>query len=250
MASKRTVNKNNKDDEKKKEPIELGLDEVLSILGNTHRREIIKLLAMEDRYAFELARLLNISQRAVSKHLESLSRLNIIRSRWVKSDQGPKRQYFTLDTGWALSISIGPNVFHGIIKELESEVSEEEVKRYLKELRRGKTIDALHSAIREVQEIDRRLSQIEEERIRCLRRKTGVLEALEIILSRLGFSEMEQNILRVLIENNGEMYLTELAQELRKDPQEIREAVMRIRDQEIISVTELGPTEAKIKIQY
>ncbi|MGB1811825.1 MAG: ArsR/SmtB family transcription factor, partial [Candidatus Kariarchaeum pelagius] len=55
-------------------------DEALELLSNNYRREILRLITLKDRYAFELAKLLDISQRAVTNHLTILKQAGIVNS--------------------------------------------------------------------------------------------------------------------------------------------------------------------------
>ena len=246
--SRRRENMSGKTPDQENERV-LTLDDLFEILGNPHRREIIKLLSQEERYAFELAKLLNISQRAVTKHLESLSRLQLVTTREVPSNQGPQRKYYALDTGWILSVSIGPKVYQTIIKEIWAEPEEELIQRITDEIRRGKTIDILWNAINEFTKIDDEIQRIEDKKIALLRKRTSYAEAIDQAFSQLGFNSTQREILRILIEKGGTMYLTELVEHIQEDIDTIKESIESLQDQEIIMVTWLSPNEARIAIQ-
>ncbi len=249
--SKRTKKKTRERDCKEEEENQrsLTLDDLFEILGNPHRREIIKLLSQEERYAFELAKLLNISQRAVTKHLESLSRLHLVSTKEVPSNQGPQRRYYALDSGWLLSVSIGPKVFQTIIREIGAEPSEEEIKKITEQVRRGRTIDLLWNSMREFQAIENEIHRLEERKIELLQKRTSLAEAIDRAFERMGFTDVQRDILRVLIERGGTLYLTELIELLQDPPEEIREALGQLQEQEIVLITWISPNEGRVAIQ-
>lgn len=72
-----------------------GFDEVLSILENTTRRQILMLLVKEPHYPLQISELIGVSQQAVVKHLKVLEKADFVNSEIVASEKGgpPKKMY-------------------------------------------------------------------------------------------------------------------------------------------------------------
>ncbi len=99
-----------------KEMKHLELDDILAVLGNPTRRRILRLLSEEPRYAFQLAQILGITQRAIQKHLKILEELGIVESETQKSNVGPERKYYRISRNVLVSLSFGPNIYFVQIK--------------------------------------------------------------------------------------------------------------------------------------
>ena len=65
-----------------------GFDEVLSILENTTRRQILMLLVKEPHYPLQISELIGVSQQAVVKHLKVLEKADFVNSEIVASEKG------------------------------------------------------------------------------------------------------------------------------------------------------------------
>ena len=85
-----------------------GFDDVLSILENKSRREILELLTKEPHYALQLSDLLQISQQAVVKHLSILEKAGFVSVDKVPSEKGgPPRKVYKVTESWCLRLDIG-----------------------------------------------------------------------------------------------------------------------------------------------
>ncbi len=87
------------------------LDELLTAVGNSTRREILRHLSKEPHYPLQLSKKLNVSQQAVMKHLKTLEDIGLVRSEDRPSPSGPPRRYYALTKRLSVRIDIGPESF-------------------------------------------------------------------------------------------------------------------------------------------
>jgi len=92
-----------------KEP-ELTIDELLAVLGNPLRREILSRIAQETSYPLQLSRELGVSQQAVMKHLAVLRRYSLVRCTDPKTNTlGPPRKCYVSTGQFSIRIDFGPS---------------------------------------------------------------------------------------------------------------------------------------------
>jgi predicted transcriptional regulator len=176
------------------------LDKVFKALGNVTRRRILQLLAQGARYPYELSKTLGLTQRGVFKHLEALQDAGLVEKYHGESELGPDRVYYRLnDRFGGLSTTILPNVFTVrftgrkgtgrilvpkgfIIPEARPDVTA--VKRLLSEL--GK--------------VNKRLLNIDEERIRFASLRGKIISKIEEIMDQEEWDEESCQKVRTLID--------------------------------------------------
>ncbi|MFW9990429.1 MAG: ArsR/SmtB family transcription factor [Candidatus Odinarchaeota archaeon] len=90
---------------------QFSVDDLLRILGNENRRLILKLLSSEPQYAFQLAKNLKISQKAVDKHMKILEDAGLIEKYTRKSSIGPDRNYYTIKKSLSLTFGLSSNLY-------------------------------------------------------------------------------------------------------------------------------------------
>ncbi|WP_456473699.1 ArsR/SmtB family transcription factor [Candidatus Pyrohabitans sp.] len=86
-------------------------DELLDILGNRTRREIIKLVSEEPRCLSELSRETGVEKMALSRHLDSMKRANILTVEEEKIKRGRPRKYYEIIDHIQLKVDISPEEF-------------------------------------------------------------------------------------------------------------------------------------------
>ncbi|MGQ9583108.1 MAG: ArsR/SmtB family transcription factor [Thermoplasmatota archaeon] len=102
-------------------PRELTLDELLAVLGNPLRREILARLTQETHYPLQLSRELKVSQQAIMKHLSVLKRYRLVRCAERRSTTlGPPRKCYISTGSFSIRIDFGPNAFEARLVPLES----------------------------------------------------------------------------------------------------------------------------------
>ena len=87
------------------------MQEILNILGNETRREILQMLSESPCYVSQLSRELNIGQKAIIEHLEIMSAAGILRMRAKRMEKGRPRKYYGISRDFVLEINIGANAF-------------------------------------------------------------------------------------------------------------------------------------------
>jgi len=100
---------------------ELSLDELLAVLGNPLRREILARLTQETHYPLQLSRELRVSQQAIMKHLSVLRRYRLVRCAERRSSRlGPPRNCYVSTGSFSIRIDLGPGAFEARLIPLES----------------------------------------------------------------------------------------------------------------------------------
>ena len=90
----------------------VGFDEALSILENSTRRQILKLLVKEPHYPLQISELINVSQQAVIKHLKVLEKADFVDSQMVASEKGgPPKKMYKVDQSFSIRLDLGPDLF-------------------------------------------------------------------------------------------------------------------------------------------
>lgn len=89
----------------------MGFDEILRILGNETRRDILQMLATSPCYVSQLSEELNIGQKAIIQHLELMSTAGILASRFEKIEKGRPRKYYAISRDFVIEVNVGSNTF-------------------------------------------------------------------------------------------------------------------------------------------
>lgn len=187
----------------------LKVDEILEIVSNTHRRTILRLLTERDRYAFELTKLLDISQRAVKKHLDFLQELGLVNSEKRKSSKGPEREYYMLDHAMIFSLTIAPNLFLAAVRPLTDESKHSPITPSFqlsppKEI--GSPVDeVLKEGLSLLPQIRDRMDILQAEQSKLLRGYQGLQSHISENLLKEGYSWKEIRLLLKLLENDGSL---------------------------------------------
>jgi predicted transcriptional regulator len=131
---------------------EMDVFKLLRFLSNETRRSILELLAEEDRYPFQISRILDISPRLIKKYLEDLKKLGIVHliEETNINPKGPQRTFASLNQAFSVIIDVGQNTFdiryHPIDKKIikekklkEDKTEEEIIKQRIKIIKELKT---------------------------------------------------------------------------------------------------------------
>ncbi len=89
----------------------MGFDEILKILGNETRRDILQLLATSPCYVSQLSEELHVGQKAIIQHLELMSTAGILNSRFEKIEKGRPRKYFAISRDFVIEVNVGSTKF-------------------------------------------------------------------------------------------------------------------------------------------
>jgi predicted transcriptional regulator len=130
-------------------------DKILQIIGNETRRKILTLLAKEPRYISEIAKILEVTQPAILKHLSILEKAGLIESFWKDSPVGAARKYYRICESVGVEIAINPKSFE--VNKLPQKTScpkyletERAIKQLTEETNKAKDLTAKAAKAREL----------------------------------------------------------------------------------------------------
>ena len=209
----------------------------LKVLSNPHRRAILKLLSASDRYAYELAKLVNITPRAVANHLEQLHNNGLVYSESRKSNVGPNREYFSLNKGFVFRISIGQNLYYTKISNL-SDDEELPISPKLQlnaPAEKSSLSEILEEGLDFLPQIRKELKILELQQVRLLRKYQGMLLHLGELLTNFGLEQPEIELLLELIERDGNATQNELLNTLTLTPVTLSPIIESLMDKKIIN---------------
>ncbi len=86
----------------------MAIGELLEVLGNSTRREILFLLSERPRFVSELADRLHIGRKAIIDHLRMLERAGLVESVQKPLSQGRPRKYYEIRKELFINLSIAP----------------------------------------------------------------------------------------------------------------------------------------------
>ncbi len=179
------------------------LDKVFKALGNETRRRILRLLAQRAHYPYELSSMLGLTPRGVFKHLESLQRAGLVEREHGESELGPDRVYYRLNVRFGLSTTILPDAFvvrltkhgqegrlivpHGfVIPEARPDVA------------------AVRRLLRELGKVNKRLTDLDEERMRFTSVRGQIIRQIETIMDEAQWDEESCQKVRSLLDPVGQ----------------------------------------------
>ena len=167
------------------------LDDIISALLNSTRREILKMLTVDDSYALEMSRWLGVSQQAINKQLEMLEKAKLIISAgFVPSSEGASRKIYRPSGFSTITIDYSRNFFE--VKRMGLDYSERE----------GETAEMDNrDLLDELARINRNIDDLMAKRTELLNEKDEILESLHERVSQRATSPIERNILLSYLES-------------------------------------------------
>ncbi len=230
---------------------EMSIDKILDLLSNKHRREILRLLSIEDRYAYELAKLLNITPRAVTNHLNALADQGLISSEKRSSGIGPDREYYSLDKDINLRITFGRHLFAAHANQLSS--SQQSGASAL-QLSPPEKLDSLEDVIQtgldELPKLKQQVEILERESTRYIRKYQGMMLHIGELLKSNGLNADETDFLLKLIEKGGRATLNELCEAMNKSEVTINPTIQNLKNLGLISTIFIVDDDGNEKIGY
>ncbi|MHA1214501.1 MAG: ArsR/SmtB family transcription factor [Candidatus Hodarchaeales archaeon] len=85
--------------------------EFFELIGNDTRREILRSIAREPKYLFQLAKELDKSQQSLKRHLKCLEEKGWIAHETVESGKGPARRYYRIARNISVRIMLSKHSF-------------------------------------------------------------------------------------------------------------------------------------------
>ncbi len=88
------------------------IEELLNMLGNETRREILQMLSERPYYVSELSQELDIGHKAIIEHLSLMRGAGMVKSKFEKIKKGRPRKYYLISKDVMLEVWIGTDTFN------------------------------------------------------------------------------------------------------------------------------------------
>lgn len=208
--------------------------EILDLLGNKNRLEILKQLSKEPRYVTELSEILNVGRKAIIDHLRLLKEYGLIKD----FKKHGKRKYYKISENFVLKLILTENnsiIYHedlNINKEDKKEVTRQfkDLKNLQEKIRDSSSLRERLTLLREVETELRRIQNAE----RYLGKKLDILieKSLKEINEKTD-NPLERKILHNII-RNGQISPEELSKRLKINRSKIFDIIKDLRKKELI----------------
>ncbi|HZW57007.1 MAG TPA: helix-turn-helix domain-containing protein [Nitrososphaerales archaeon] len=165
-------------------------DKILAMIENPVRRSIIKRLSQEPSYPLQLSKELGLGQQLVAKHLDALEDTGLVESSMAPSPTGPNRKEYLLKKSISLTVDFAPNLFSARLTSISSNLQDLETTKQASALlekiekitRLTERKNKISSIGRFLSDIDKRLHDLEEERVGLLHiRNLAMSEAAKLV---------------------------------------------------------------------
>jgi len=170
-------------------------EELLYILGNPTRREILQMLAGRMRYVSEIAEELDIGQKAILEHLELMEEAGILEPRYKKIEKGRPRKYFAISQNFMIEVNLLSNHFDIRVQtaEIDRRGAEEEVidRELLEEFPRVKKIVQKLEKAEGTGGDEEEIEMIKRELLEEREKITSIKRTIDYLLSMLGETGFE-----------------------------------------------------------
>ncbi len=190
-----------------KEP-ELSLDELLAVLGNPLRREILSRIAQETHYPLQLSKELGVSQQAVMKHLQVLRKYRLVRCTDPKSNTlGPPRKCYVGAGQFSIRIDFGPSALETQLIRVKARPEEPAATGLEGEFRRalglGSATDRLRALRDTVSKLNKEVEALEDRRMTLIALKQEILKQASAEIAASSPDYRQRRLLYLMTENPG-----------------------------------------------
>ncbi|MFL2932567.1 MAG: ArsR/SmtB family transcription factor [Nitrososphaerales archaeon] len=213
------------------------IGELLDLLGNDTRRRILESLANEPKYFIQLSKEIGVSQQAVLKHLFLLEKFGLIESFKAKSNlAAPDRKYFQLNRSVYLSIGITGDSMEIRMENIKGPNKVKPKNRMTTEIKgkyiqRDKEItDILKNTKLNLELIEQRMEEIENEKIGLLKDKQKILQIAHQVIRESLEEDLARKILYSNLNSRDTTDIEELSEILDTREKEIKIIVKRLED--------------------
>jgi predicted transcriptional regulator len=189
------------------------LDSVLQVIENPIRRRIIKRLSQEPCYALQLSKELGLGQPLVAKHLGVMEKAGLVSSMTESSPTGPRRKRYSLARSISISMDLAPNLFieRGIAFEpskLKGSGSQRAAKlrgRLSGALEAGDDKERLSHLSQVLDDVDRRIGEIEDEKVELLRVRNDAMREATLLANGFDGFDKRRVFFHILDEHDREV---------------------------------------------
>ena len=182
-----------------------GLDSILLAVENPVRRKILRKLSKAPSYQLQMSKELGFSQQLVAKHLDAMEDTGLVSSLMEESPHGPRRREYLLNKSISLSIDFAPNLFRARLfsfdaPETGSNGDANELYRSVSDVvQRPAESGKMRPLGSLISEIDKRLSNIEDERSVLLHLRHLAMQEVAKAISGMPITWDEKKALYQLI---------------------------------------------------
>ncbi len=182
-----------------------GLDSILLAVENPVRRKILRKLSKAPSYQLQMSKELGFSQQLVAKHLDAMEGSGLVSSLMEESPHGPRRREYLLNKSVSLSIDFAPNLFRARVYSFDAPGADpsgdaNDVFRSLSEIvQRPEESGKMRPLGSLISEIDKRLSNIEDERSVLLHLRHMAMKEVARAISGMPMTWDEKKALYQLI---------------------------------------------------
>jgi predicted transcriptional regulator len=149
------------------------LEHILRILENPVRRKIIKRLSQEPNYSFQLAKDTGLSQQQIANHLKVMEEAGIVNSMKRIGVGGPSRRVYRLSKSFSIVLDVAPHMYNEKLvafdvtpdRDLISEESVGFMDKVDEIIELPNSQDRIEPLAQIIDDIDKEISKLEEERI-------------------------------------------------------------------------------------
>ena len=166
--------------EKAQVGIEIGLDELLEILGNPTRRVILAKLSKIPHSTSELHKALGISRQAVHSQLKILEDYNLIEKIEPDKTRGSK---YRIKSNLSVTIDISPDYYN--IKYNMTEIGGDSESILLKDTKDSNMYENLKNSIEKIKFLGEKIRNIEEELSELEKERRELLQIKECFIIEL-----------------------------------------------------------------
>jgi len=189
---------------------ELDLDELLSVLGNPLRREILARVAKETHYPLQLSKELGVSQQAIMKHLLILKKYRLVRICERKSTSlGPPRKCYAGTGRFSIRIDLGPSDFETRLIPIQEKEKRDApgVPEFEERFLEAHDVEDPGSRLRAYKDLVLKLNEevegLERRRVSLTALKQHILREASFEISRMSQDYHERRMLYMLTEQPG-----------------------------------------------
>ena len=181
-------------------------------MENPVRRRIIKLLSQEPCYPLQLSKELGLGQPLIAKHLGIMQDAGLVVSNTERSPTGPPRKRFSLARSVSLTMDVAPNLFIERAVTFEArkpkgrETEESQLGSRIREATYSTDDKEKLSLLSGVlNDVDRRIGELEDERVELLRLRNHAMQEAAGVATRLEGFDRRRVLFHILDEHDREV---------------------------------------------
>jgi predicted transcriptional regulator len=213
----------------------LKMSDVLTVLENPYRRQIVKRLSQEPNYAFQLAKETGQSQQQIANHLKIMENAGIVTSSTESGVGGPQRQIYELSKSFTITLDVAPHLYNEKLFDFDvtpdrSVISSESIEflnRVDKIAEYPGNKDRIKPLAGMLSDIDDLMANLEEERLVLLYIRNLVMSEASKVIQRLDDSEARMAVHSAVDEHDSSE--AGIAKSLNLREERVRELLEKIK---------------------